>query len=150
MGESTRRLNAESIPTGKVSARWERSTVWAVLRNPAYRGVACFGQTRVSRRTRGMRPQRRRGVTAPNVTVGHQRPRAEWIEIPLPALVTEESLARAPELLQENKIRSRRQQHRAQCVAGVGQLSEVWLRLGAHIDVHERAPDPLRPVQWLR
>ena len=34
IGEITRRLNAEGIPTRKVSARWERSTVWAVLRNP--------------------------------------------------------------------------------------------------------------------
>ena len=52
IGEITRRINAERIPTRKVSARWERSTVWAVLRNPAYRGVACFGKTRVSSRTR--------------------------------------------------------------------------------------------------
>src|SRR6266852_8814336 len=100
MGEITRRLNAESIPTRKESARWERSTVWAVLRNPAYRGVACFGKTRVSTRSRVMRPQRRRGVTVPSVTVGHERPREEWIEIPVPALVSEESFARAQELLQ--------------------------------------------------
>jgi site-specific DNA recombinase len=108
IGEITRRLNAESIATRKVSARWERSTVWAVLRNPAYRGVACFGKTRASTRTRVMRPQRRRGVTRPSRTAGHERPREEWIEIPVPALVTEETFARAQELLQENKIRSRR------------------------------------------
>src|SRR5712692_9360797 len=60
IGEITRRINAEGIPTRKVSARWERSTVWAVLRNSAYRGVACFGKTRASARTRVMRPQRRR------------------------------------------------------------------------------------------
>src|SRR6184192_4116522 len=108
IGGITRRLNAESIPTRKESARWERSTVWAVWRNPAYRGVACFGKTRVSTRSRVMRPQRRRGVTVPSVTVGHERPREEWIEIPVPALVSEESFARAQELLQENKIRSRR------------------------------------------
>jgi site-specific DNA recombinase len=39
IGEITRRINAEGIPTRKASARWERSTVWAVLRNSAYRGV---------------------------------------------------------------------------------------------------------------
>jgi len=108
IGEITRRLNAEGIPTRKRSARWERSTVWGVLRNSAYRGVACFGKTRISARTRVMRPQRRRGVTTPSTTAGHERPREEWIEIPVPALVTEESFARAQELLQENKIRSRR------------------------------------------
>ena len=108
IGEITRRLNAEGIPTRKLSARWERSVVWGVLRNPAYRGVACFGKTRASARTRVMRPQRRRGVTTPSSTAGHERPREEWIEIPVPALVSEESFARAQELLRENKVRSRR------------------------------------------
>ena len=107
IGEIARRLNAESISARK-SGRWERSVVWGVLRNPAYRGFACFGKTRASARTRIMRPQRRRGVTTPSTTAGHERPREEWIEIPVPALVSEESFARAQELLRENKIRSRR------------------------------------------
>src|SRR2546427_7678286 len=108
MGETAGRLNAASIPPHKQSARWERSVVGGVLRNPAYRGVACFGKTRISARTRVMRPQRRRGVTTPSTTAGHERPREEWIEIPVPALVTEESFTRAQELLHQNKIRSRR------------------------------------------
>src|ERR1700748_3875900 len=108
IGEITRRINAQGIPTRKASARWERSTIWAVLRNSAYRGVACFGQTRASSRTRVIRPQRRRGVITPSMTAGHERPREEWIEIAVPALVSEDSFARAQELLQENKIRSRR------------------------------------------
>jgi site-specific DNA recombinase len=107
IGEITRRLNREGVPTRK-GGRWERSVVWAILRNPAYRGAACFGKTRISTRTRVMRPQRRRGVTTPSTTAGRERPREEWIEIPVPALVTEESFARAQELLHQNKIRSRR------------------------------------------
>ena len=107
IGEIRRRLNTEGVPARKAS-RWERSVVWGVLRNSAYRGVACFGKTRISARTRVMRPQRRRGTTTPSTTAGHQRPREEWIEIPVPALVTEESFARAQELLYQNKIRSRR------------------------------------------
>src|SRR2546428_8901516 len=98
IGEMTRRINAEGIPTRKASARWERSTVWAILRNSAYRGVACFGKTRVSARTRVMRPQRRRGVTTPSTTAGHERPREEWIEIPVPGLGPEESFARPQRL----------------------------------------------------
>src|SRR2546422_1762742 len=103
IGEITRRLNSEGVPARRAS-RWERSVVWGVLRNPAYRGVACFGKTSISARTRVMRPQRRRGTTTPSTTAGHQRPREEWIEIPVPALVTEESFARAQELLYQNKI----------------------------------------------
>jgi len=106
IADITRWLNREGIPTRKAS-RWERSVVWGMLRNPAYRGVACFGKTRLSARMQ-MRPQRRRGTTIPSNTTGHQRPREEWIEIPVPALVTEETFARAQELLHQNKVRSRR------------------------------------------
>src|SRR5487761_298560 len=119
IGEITRRINAEGIPTRKASARWERSTVWAVLRNSAYRGVACFGKTRASSRTRVIRPLRRRGVITPSMTAGHERPREEWIEIPVPALVSEDSFARAQEILQENKIRSRRRTIEPSIVQGL-------------------------------
>jgi site-specific DNA recombinase len=119
IGEITRRINAEGIPTRKASARWERSTVWAVLRNPAYRGLACFGKTRASSRTRVIRPQRRRGVITPSMTAGHERPREEWIEIPVPALVSEDSFARAQELLEQNKIRSRRRTIEPSIVQGL-------------------------------
>jgi site-specific DNA recombinase len=108
IGAITRRLNEEGIPTRKRSARWERSTVWAVLRNSAYRGVAYFGKTRIAQRSRVTRPLRLRGGLSKRNSAGHERPRDEWIEIPVPALVTEESFARAQELLQQNKISARR------------------------------------------
>jgi site-specific DNA recombinase len=119
IGEITRRINAEGIPTRKASARWERSTVWAVLRNSAYRGVACFGKTRASSRTRVIRAQRRKGLITPSMTAGHERPRDEWIEIPVPALVSEDCFARAQELLQENKARSRRRTIEPSIVQGM-------------------------------
>jgi site-specific DNA recombinase len=108
IGAIARRLNDEGIPTRKRCARWERSVVWAVLRNSAYRGVAYFGKTRIAPRSRVTRPLRLRGGMSKRNSAGHERPRDEWIEIPVPALVTEESFARAQELLQENKIRARR------------------------------------------
>jgi site-specific DNA recombinase len=119
IGEITRQINADGIPTRKASARWERSTVWAVLRNSAYRGVACFGKTRASARMRVVRPLRRRGVITPSTTAGHERPREEWIEIPVPALVSDDIFARAQELLQENKIRSRRRTIEPSIVQGL-------------------------------
>jgi site-specific DNA recombinase len=119
IGEITRRINSDGIPTRKASARWERSTVWAVLRNSAYRGFACFGKTRASARTRVIRPLRRRGVITPSMTTGHERPREEWIEIPVPALVSEDSFARAQELLQENKKRSLRRTIEPSIVQGL-------------------------------
>ena len=36
-----RLLNERQIATRTGKTRWERSTVWGMLRNPAYRGTAC-------------------------------------------------------------------------------------------------------------
>jgi site-specific DNA recombinase len=79
-----------------------------MLRNPAYRGAASFGKTRVAGRVRVTRAMRRRGGFVSSDSASHERPREEWIEIPVPAIVSEESFARAQELLHENKVRSRR------------------------------------------
>jgi site-specific DNA recombinase len=108
IGAIARWLNSEGVPTRKQTGRWERSVVWAMLRNPAYRGVAAFGKTRAAARIRVTRALRRRGGTVSGNSIGHERAREQWIEIPVPALVSEESFARAQELLHENKIRSRR------------------------------------------
>jgi len=112
--------------------------VWGVLRNPAYRGIACFGKTRISARTRVMRPPRRRGVTMPGTTASRERPRAEWMEIPVPALATEESFARAQELLHQNQDTIAPAYHRAECGAGVGQLRKMWVRLITNLDANQR------------
>jgi site-specific DNA recombinase len=53
------------------------------------------------------------------MTAGHERPREEWIEIPVPALVSQDSFARAQELLYENKIRSRRRTIEPSVVQGL-------------------------------
>jgi site-specific DNA recombinase len=69
IGAITRQLYERQIPTAKGAGRWESSTVWAMLRNPAYKGTACFGKTRIAPRVRVTRPLRLRGgprrATAP-------------------------------------------------------------------------------------
>src|SRR5207245_7970204 len=92
------------VATRKPGARWERSMVWAMLRNPAYRGAACFGKTRVATRQRVTRPLRMRGGMATRDSANHERPREEWIEIPVPARLEQHAFDRAQELLQENKV----------------------------------------------
>jgi site-specific DNA recombinase len=96
-------LNERGVPTRKRVARWERSTVWGMLRNPAYKGAACFNKTKLSKRQRITRPIRLRGGIAKRDSAGHERPREEWIEIPVPAIVAEETFALAAERLQANK-----------------------------------------------
>src|SRR5229473_2109877 len=108
IGAITRWLNEHGVATRKPGTRWERSMVWAMLRNPAYRGTACFGKTRVATRQRVTRPLRLRGGMATRDSANQERPREDWIEIPVPALIDEPTFARAEELLQENKIRARR------------------------------------------
>jgi site-specific DNA recombinase len=50
IGATARLLNEQAIPTSKQRGRWERSTVWGMLRNPAYKGQACFGKTPITPR----------------------------------------------------------------------------------------------------
>jgi hypothetical protein len=56
-----RLLNEQQIPIRTRTTRWERSTVWGMLRNPAYRGRACCGKTELRPRQRITRALRKRG-----------------------------------------------------------------------------------------
>ena len=108
VGAIARELNERGVPTRNGGARWERSVVWGILRNPAYKGTACYGKTRVGPRQRVTRPLRQRGGVASRDSAGHERPREDWIEIPVPAIVSEETFALAEERLEQNKAFSRR------------------------------------------
>src|ERR1700733_3669395 len=103
-----RLLNERQIPTRTAKTRWERSTVWGILRNPAYQGKACFGKTELRPRQRITRPLRQRNRASNRNSANHERPRQDWIEIPVPALVSEATFALAQEQLQKNKHHSPR------------------------------------------
>jgi site-specific DNA recombinase len=103
-----RQLNERHIPTRTGTTRWERSTVWALLRNPAYRGRACYGKTELRPRQRITRPLRQRQGVPSRDSANHERPREDWIEVPVPALVSEEIFALAQEQLEKNKHHSPR------------------------------------------
>jgi site-specific DNA recombinase len=105
---TARLLNERRIPTRTGTTRWERSTVWGLLRNPAYRGRACYGKTELRPRQRITRPLRQRHGVASRDSANHERPREDWIEVPVPALVSEEIFALAQEQLQKNKHHSPR------------------------------------------
>src|ERR1700752_4235513 len=70
-----RMLNERQIPTRTVTTRWERSTVWGMLRNPAYCGKACYGKTELRPRQRITRPLRQRNGVASRDSANHERPR---------------------------------------------------------------------------
>lgn len=108
IGAIARKLNELGVPTRNGGARWERSTVWGVLRNPAYMGIACFGKTRTAPRQRVTRPLRLRGGLPKRDSSNHERLREDWIEIPVPAIVSAETFELAEERLERNKAFSRR------------------------------------------
>jgi site-specific DNA recombinase len=104
MGTIVRWLDSNSIPTRKRISSWDRSVVWAILRNPAYKGTACFGKTERTQRQKITRRLRMRGGFSVRSSASRERPREEWIEIPVPAIVSEETFALAQERLKANKL----------------------------------------------
>ena len=103
-----RRLNNMDIPTRSGKCLWERSTIWGMLRNPAYKGLASFGKTEQCDRQKVTRQLRQKGGYSPRCSASRQRPKEEWIQIPVPAVVSEETFAMAEELLERNKRLSKR------------------------------------------
>src|SRR6266704_1506459 len=97
-------LTSAGVPTRTGKARWDRSVVWGMLRNPAYAGIAVFGKTQVLQEPPGLnRRARLEGRTTPRASKTVDRPREDWIEIPVPAIVTTETFERAARRLEDNK-----------------------------------------------
>jgi len=104
IGAIARLLREMGPPTRRRVTRWERSVVWGMLRNPAYKGTACFNKTQIGPRQKVTKPFRLSGRAAHGEkTSAQERPRDEWIEVPVPALVSEATFALAAERLTDNK-----------------------------------------------
>jgi site-specific DNA recombinase len=86
-----------ATPTGK--PRWTVASVRGILRNPAYAGRALTNRTRPA-------PARRRKSAllpaGPGITHA-PRPEEEWIEVPVPPIVTEETFAQVQAKLGANQ-----------------------------------------------
>jgi site-specific DNA recombinase len=108
IGAITRELNARKVPTRKRISKWERSTVWAMLRNPAYCGKACYGKTEITERQRITKPLRAKNGHSPRNSSNREKPREEWIEISVPAIVSQSIFDIVQERLKSNKIHSQR------------------------------------------
>src|SRR5260370_22046020 len=108
VGASGGRLSEQAIPPWKRRGRGERSTVWGMLRNPAYKGQGCFGKTTLAPRQRITRAIRMRGGIATRNSASHEQPRGDWITIAVPPIVSEEAFALAQERLETNKTHAPR------------------------------------------
>jgi len=101
----SRWLGDQGIVTATGKTRWDRSTIWGMLRNPAYCGRAAFGKTRmVSARPKMTRPVRRKGKRIPpSGQVTRDQPESDWIEIAVPPIVSDQSFQLAARRLQDNR-----------------------------------------------
>ncbi len=114
LGEVTRRLKEEGIPTRTGRPVWDRATILAVLKNPAYKGTAAYGKTRVGPyKPQRLRPMRGRSAFPKNPMTRVDTPAADQIFIAVPALVGEDLFAAAQAQLEENRKRRRERAHGA-------------------------------------
>src|SRR3954468_6421594 len=91
IGEVCRRLKDEGVPTRTGKSAWDRSVVWAVLKNPAYKGTAAFGKTRAGEfKPQRLRPQRGRPEQPRRPVSTVETSRENQIFIDVPALASEE------------------------------------------------------------
>ena len=107
MREVCRRLQKAGVHTRSGKTIWDRSVVWAMLKNPAYKGQAAFGKTQQGPMKPRLRDQRhcqahpKRPKSVANV------PPEKWVRIPVPALVDEALFEAVQAQLQENRQRAR-------------------------------------------
>jgi len=107
-----KRLENRGILSPRGRKTWDRSTVWSMLKNPAYKGKAAFGKTRLG----PMRPRLRGARGCSDLPRGGQScyatPEQQWITIAVPPIVEEELFNAVGEQLKENQKRCR-QRHTA-------------------------------------
>ena len=113
IGQVCKRLQNLGILSPRGRQRWDRSSVWALLKNPAYSGKAAFGKTRLGpmrprlRGARGRPDQPRSGKSV------YDTPAQQWIDIAVPAIVEQELFDAVSEQLAENQKRSRQRRNNA-------------------------------------
>ena len=103
IGEIARWLTERGVPTRTGKAVWDRSSVWGMLRNTAYRGQAAFGKTKtLERHGKPTRTTRARGERHGRRAAREDQPAEKWTLIPVPPLVSEETFELAQARLAHN------------------------------------------------
>jgi len=110
IGEVCRRLRDREILSPRGKSYWDRTTVWGILKNPAYVGQARFGKTRVGPQRPRLRSQRRKPAQPRRDSSVYDTAAEDQITIPVPAIVEEAVFAAVAEQLTENRQRRRERQ----------------------------------------
>ena len=100
-------LREAQIPTKKGKVLWDRSTIWYMLKNPAYKGEAVFGKKKVGTRLPYIRPRKGSSEFPKNNSSRYAVDKEDWIYIPVPAIVDENLFNSVQDQMEENKKRAR-------------------------------------------
>ena len=151
IADLARWLTGQGVPTRTGKHRWDRSVVWAMLRNPAYAGTAVFGKTMATSGTPGLnRVARLQGRSMPRAVKTVDRPREEWLEIPVPAIVDRGHLRPGPAAAGRQQA-VRRPQHQGPVpAAGPGRLLGLRIRLLPHLHPDHEARRSTTTGAWAR
>jgi site-specific DNA recombinase len=104
IAELARWLTAQQVPTRTGKPRWDRSVIWGMLRNPTYAGHAVFGKTMVVHESPALnRIARLQARSTPRASKTVDRPREQWTEIAMPAIVSGQTFDRVAQRLTDNK-----------------------------------------------
>ena len=104
IGELARWLTAEGVPTRTGKDRWDRSVIWAMLRNPAYVGRAAYLKTGTTDRRPAINRQARlQGRSISRHYAKFERPQEERITIAVPAIIEQASFELAERRLADNR-----------------------------------------------
>ena len=104
IGSLGRWASSCGLPSATGKAVWDRSVIWAILRNPAYCGRAAFGKTQCcAQRPRVNRVLRLQGRRVARRPARRERPPDQWTEICVPAIISEQTFELAARRLQDNK-----------------------------------------------
>jgi site-specific DNA recombinase len=103
-----RRLRQQGVPSAK-GMTWHAFTIRKLLTNPAYKGEAIFGKTRVGERRPRLRPGRGHPEQPRSNTSRYPGAVEDQIPIHVPALVSAELFALVAEQLAENRRHYRQQ-----------------------------------------
>jgi site-specific DNA recombinase len=104
IGELARWLSAEGVPTRTGKDRWDRSVIWAMLRNPAYVGRAAYLKTGTTDRRPAINRQARlQGRSISRHYAKFERPQKERITIAVPAIIEQASFELAERRLADNR-----------------------------------------------
>jgi site-specific DNA recombinase len=110
IGQVCRQLQEREIPSPRGKNYWDRTTVWAILKNSAYVGQARFGKTRVGPQRPRLRGQRGKPAQPRKDASVYDTPVEDQIVIPVPAIVEEAVFTAVAEQLTENRSRRRERQ----------------------------------------